>query len=334
MHLRITHETRYDYVPGVETAQHIAHLQPPSTPYQTCLSHRLSITPTPADQDTRSDAFGNHRSYWAMAGYHQTMVVCAVSDVLTHAPQGDLVDAMGMPGELLPQGGADPQALLLEPLAQARRGSAAWEVARELFCYAAGQPSDLASELSDASHHAPVDPAFAAYAAASFGAGRPLADAACDLMHRIHRDFVYESHSTDISTPALEVLAERRGVCQDFAHVMLACLRSLGLAARYVSGYLLTEPPPGQPRLTGADASHAWVAVYLPDWGGVRGLPHGGWLDLDPTNDRAGWGTPGLDYVRLALGRDFADVSPLRGVLQGGSHHTLDVRVTVAPVVD
>ena len=122
MHLRITHETRYDYVPGVETAQHIAHLQPPSTPYQTCLSHHLTITPTPADQDTRSDAFGNHRSYWAMAGYHQTMVVCAVSEVLTHAPQGDLVDAMGMPGELPPLGGADPQALLLEPLAQARRG--------------------------------------------------------------------------------------------------------------------------------------------------------------------------------------------------------------------
>jgi transglutaminase-like putative cysteine protease len=177
-----------------------------------------------------------------------------------------------------------------------------------------------------------VDAAFAAYAAPSFSAGRPLAAAACELMERIHRDFVYEALSTEISTPALEVLADRRGVCQDFAHVLLACLRSLGLAARYVSGYMLTEPPPGQPRLTGADASHAWVAVYLPELGGNRGLPHGGWLDLDPTNNRAGLGTPGHDYVRLAVGRDFADVSPLRGVLQGGANHTLQVRVTVAPV--
>jgi len=152
-----------------------------------------------------------------------------------------------------------------------------------------------------------------------------------ELMERIYRDFAYESLSTEISTPALDVLQERRGVCQDFAHVLLACLRSLGLAARYVSGYLLTEPPPGQPRLTGADASHAWVSVYLPDLGGARGLPHGGWLDLDPTNNRAGLGTPGSDYVRLAVGRDFADVSPLRGVLQGGANHTLTVRVTVAP---
>ncbi len=331
MRLRITHETRYDYAPGVETAQHIAHLQPPNTPYQTCLSHRLDITPEPTDRDTRTDAFGNHRSYWAMSGYHQEMVVCAQSELLTHPAQGDLVDAMGATSGITLGSGADPQA---RAVALACRNGMPWEAARELFCYAAGQPSDAASLFSYASHHAPVDLAFAAYAAPSFGAGRPLADAACDLMHRIHRDFVYESHSTDISTPALEVLAERRGVCQDFAHVMLACLRSMGLATRYVSGYLLTEPPPGQPRLTGADASHAWVAVYLPELGGVLGLPHGGWLDLDPTNDRAGLGTPGQDYVRLALGRDFADVSPLRGVLQGGSNHTLIVRVTVAPVVE
>lgn len=331
MHLHITHETRYDYVPGVETAQHIAHLQPPNTPYQTCLSHRLDITPEPTDRDTRTDAFGNHRSYWAMSGYHQEMVVCAQSALLTHPAQGDLVDAMG---SSLGAGLKDDADLQAQALALAQRTGLTWEAARELFCYAAGQPSDAASLFSYASHHAPVDPAFAAYAAPSFGAGRPLADSACDLMHRIHQDFVYESHSTDISTPALEVLADRRGVCQDFAHVMLACLRSLGLAARYVSGYLLTEPPPGQPRLTGADASHAWVSVYLPDLGGAQGLPHGGWLDLDPTNDRAGLGTPGQDYVRLALGRDFADVSPLRGVLQGGSNHTLDVRVTVAPVVE
>lgn len=329
MLLRISHETRYDYAPGVDTAQHMAHLQPPDTPYQSVLSHRIDVAPPCADFDTRLDAFGNHRSYWAMSSHHQSMEVSAHSEVRTHGPQGDLVDAMARASDAAGSTGADVE---LEALALARRAGQPWEAARDLLCYAAGQATEAASEFSYASHHAPVDAAFAAYAAPSFCAGRPLAAAACELMERIHHDFVYEPLSTEISTPALEVLADRRGVCQDFAHVLLACLRSLGLAGRYVSGYMLTEPPPGQPRLTGADASHAWVAVYLPDLGGKRGLPHGGWLDLDPTNNRAGLGTPGPEYVRLALGRDFADVSPLRGVLQGGANHTLQVRVTVAPV--
>lgn len=326
MLLRITHETSYDYAPGVDTAQHMAHLQPPHTPYQTCLGHRMDVDPPCADPDTRMDAFGNHRSYWAMSSFHQHLRVCAQSQVRTHWPQGDLVDAMEAPD-------AAPMDDGRVALAQAQLTGMAWESVLDLLCYASGQPGMAASEFSYASHHAPVDAAFAAYAAPSFGAGRPLAQAVCCLMERVHHDFVYESHSTEISTPALEVLAQRRGVCQDFAHVMLACLRSVGLAARYVSGYLLTEPAPGQPRLIGADASHAWVAVYLADLGGARGLPHGGWLDLDPTNNRAGLGTPGLDYVRLAVGRDFADVSPLRGVLQGGANHTLNVRVTVEPWV-
>ncbi|MDH4479946.1 MAG: transglutaminase family protein [Rhodoferax sp.] len=329
MLLRITHETLYRYTPGVDTAQHMAHLQPPDTPYQSCLSHRINVTPSCADFDTRLDAFGNLRSYWAMVSHHPQMEVCAQSEVRTLGPPSDHVDAMS--GAPQTNGGTGPES---DALALAVRTGMPWEAARDLFCYASGQPSDAASEFSYASHHAPVDTAFAAYAAPSFDAGRPLAAAACELMERIHRDFVYEALSTEISTPALEVLADRRGVCQDFAHVLLACLRSLGLAARYVSGYLLSEPPPGQPRLTGADASHAWVSVYLPDLGGSRGLPHGGWLDLDPTNDRAGLGTPGPDYVRLAVGRDFADVSPLRGVLQGGANHTLQVRVTVAPAVE
>lgn len=327
MLLHITHETLYDYAPGVDTAQHMAHLQPPDTPYQTCISHQLDVEPPGADIDTRLDAFGNFRSYWAMSSFHEQLRVCANTVLRTHSPQVDLVDAMATQG-------ASGDAIAASPLEWAQRSGMAWEAARDLYCYASGQAGDTASEFSYASHHAPVDTAFAAYAAASFGQGRPLAAAACELMERIHRDFIYEALSTEISTPALEVLEQRRGVCQDFAHVLLACLRSQGLAARYVSGYLLTEPPPGQPRLTGADASHAWVSVYLPDLGGTRGLPHGGWLDLDPTNNRAGLGTPGHDYVRLAVGRDFADVSPLRGVLQGGANHTLQVRVTVAPVAE
>jgi transglutaminase-like putative cysteine protease len=150
--------------------------------------------------------------------------------------------------------------------------------------------------------------------------------AAKDLMQRIHADFTYESQSTQVNTPALTALTQRKGVCQDFAHIMIACLRAMGVAARYVSGYLLTQPSPGTIKLRGSDASHAWVAVYVPD------LPLGErWCDLDPTNDRAGWHSPGEDYVTLAVGRDFADVSPIRGVIYGGASHTLSVGVTVEP---
>ena len=171
----------------------------------------------------------------------------------------------------------------------------------------------------------PRHDAFVAYARPSFSADRPLMEAAWDLMERIHEDFEYESQATEVNTPALESLAQRRGVCQDFAHIMIACLRGMGLPARYVSGYLLTEPPPGQPRLVGSDASHAWVAVWSPgrDGGGT-------WHDLDPTNNRA----RGEDYVTLAVGRDYSDVSPVRGVIHGGERHTLNVGVTVEPVTD
>ena len=156
-------------------------------------------------------------------------------------------------------------------------------------------------------------------------------------MERIHTDLKYETASTEVNTPALEALAQGKGVCQDFAHIMLGCLRSLGLPARYVSGYLLTQPPPGKPRLIGADASHAWVSVYCPipqsleDSEGKTAPPSGIWVDYDPTNNRCGWGSPGEDYVTLATGRDFSDVSPMRGVIQGASQHELTVEVTVAP---
>ena len=152
--------------------------------------------------------------------------------------------------------------------------------------------------------------------------------ASVDLMHRIYRDFTYESQSTQVNTPALEALAQRKGVCQDFAHIMIACLRSMGLPARYVSGYLLTEPAPAPSSSSGSDASHAWV-VGVPARP-ARGCSAG--VTLDPTNDRAGWPSPGEDYVTLATGRDFADVSPMRGVIHGGASHTLKVGVTVEPV--
>jgi transglutaminase-like putative cysteine protease len=161
--------------------------------------------------------------------------------------------------------------------------------------------------------------AFVHYADACFPAGRPLLQCASALMQKIFTEFTFDSSATEVSTPLLEVLEHKRGVCQDFAHLMIACLRSRGLAARYVSGYLLTQPPPGQPRLVGADASHAWVSVFC---------PKSGWVDFDPTNNIL----PGNEHITLAWGRDFSDVSPLRGVMLGGGSHRLDVKVTVMPM--
>ncbi len=297
--LRITHATRYAYSASVDTAQHVAHLHPPHTPCQTCHQHSLSITPLGAQRSLGTDAFGNQRTYFAIPSAHNSLEVKAQSVVTTRALQE-------INSELN------------------------WEAVRSHFAYKAGVPSNAAAEFVFASLHAPINEIFSQYARASFISGKPLVMAVLDLMQRMHKDFTYQSESTDINTPAEQAFAQKRGVCQDFAHIMIACLRSMGMAARYVSGYLLTEPPPGQVRLLGSDASHAWVSVFLPD---VADLAHpsGGWLDFDPTNNRSGWASPGTDYVRLAVGRDFADVSPLRGVLLGGASHTLEVGVTVEP---
>jgi transglutaminase-like putative cysteine protease len=298
MRLAITHDTRYRYSPAVQTAQHVAHLQAANTPCQTVIHHAMQIEPVATVQHN-IDAFLNHRAYWALTHPHDGLWVRAYSELETRET---------------------PEATSAQ----------SWESVREHFRYRAGQAGDVHSRFVFGSHHAPVHEAFLAYAQSSFTPGRPLVQAAQELTARMHRDLRYETASTDINTPALEALAQQRGVCQDFAHILVACLRSLGLPARYVSGYLLTQPPPGQARLVGSDASHAWASVYLPE---LATHDCQGWLDLDPTNNRTGWASPGLDYVRLAVGRDFADVSPLRGVLQGGGAHTLEVAVTVAPLV-
>lgn len=291
MLLRVVHETTYAYAPAVGTAQHVAHLRPSDRDGQRLLRHELAIEPAPARRSESQDVFGNVRTFFGLQSPHDRLRVVADSLVETAA----------------------------RPLAGA---SLAWEEARERLRYHRGADYDPASEFVFASPYVPWHDDFAAYARPSFTQGRPLLEAARELASRIHRDFAYVSQATDAGTPALEALALRRGVCQDFAHVMLGCLRSLGLPARYVSGYLLTDAPPGQPRLVGSDASHAWVSLYLPAAEG-----RGRWAELDPTNDRA----PGEDYVTLAVGRDYSDVSPVRGVIHGGAHHTLRVAVTVAP---
>lgn len=307
MKLRITHETHYRYSPTVVTAQHVAHLEPTNTPCQTSLSHSFSTLPQAHKISQHQDAFGNHRCYWSLPTAHNTLQVNAQSMIETCALQEDIENSL-----------------------MANAATLSWEQAQKAFQFQAGHASDPATPFAYASHHAPIDHAFKRYAQSSFAPGKPLLTAVHDLMQRIHTEFKYESLSTDISTPALTVLADKRGVCQDFAHVMLACLRSMGLAARYVSGYLLTTPPPGQARLIGSDASHAWISLRVPNEDAPEGAES--WYDFDPTNHREGWCSPGTDYVRLAVGRDFADVSPLRGVLQGGTNHTLQVNVTVEPI--
>ena len=296
MLLQVTHETRYDYVPAVEVAQHMSHLQPLNTATQTLLSHSLEITPEPAQQIRTLDIYGNTRCFFSMQSAHSQLQVVARSQVAT--------SARPLPASVVP-----------------------WEQVRERFRYAAGGAYDAAAEFLFASPYVPRHADFAAFARPSFPAGAPLLLAARDLMRRIHTEFTYESESTEVNTPALQALAQRKGVCQDFAHIMIACLRALGLPARYVSGYLLTEPPPGVARLIGSDASHAWASVCIPDF------PQGArWCDFDPTNNTCGWGAPSDGYITLAVGRDYTDVSPIRGVIHGGANHTLHVGVTVEPV--
>ncbi|BEP61052.1 transglutaminase family protein [Variovorax sp. V213] len=304
MLLHVTHETRYEYSPPVETAQHLAHLKPLATDSQRLVSHKLAIEPQPAQRSEQPDVYGNMRAFFALESTHDRLVVTAESVVETSVPLLAPGIARDMP----------------------------WEAVRERFRYRKDATFDPASEFVFPSPYVPRHDDFAAYARASFAPERPTFDVAMDLTERMYRDFAYDADSTEINTPAVEALAQRKGVCQDFAHIMIACFRVMGLPARYVSGYLLTQPPPGQPRLVGADASHAWVSVYLPgesDGGdGDSRDSAGGWAEFDPTNGRQ----PGEDYVALAIGRDYSDVSPMRGVLHGGARHTLKVGVTVRPI--
>ena len=290
---RIEHETRYVHVGGVATSQHVAYLMPRTLPHQSVRWHELSIEPAPASRVHRVDYFGNAvEQFTILTPYDELRVVgrSVVEVIATELPIG--ADA-----------------------------GAPWEAVRDELFYKRGAPYADASEFSYPSPYAATAPELAEFARASFAPDRPVVAAAVELMHRIHEEFTFDPGSTTIATPVTRVLTDRRGVCQDFAHLQIGCLRSLGLAARYVSGYLLTEPPPGQPRLVGADASHAWLSIWCPRLG---------WVDLDPTNDVL----PSHRHVTLAWGRDYGDVSPLRGVVLGGRTHTLHVGVSVTPAME
>lgn len=292
-HYQIFHDTHYHYDSPVSLAQQLAHLWPRPCAWQHCTDQRLQISPDPTSRRDELDVFGNPLTRLAFERPHDELLVNASLTIeVTTRPMLDF------------------------------NRSPAWEDTRSALTYSS-QP--LSREILEACRYRFESPYvhlkrnFVEFSESCFTPGRPLLLGVQALMEKIFSEFTFDAEATQVATPLVEVLERRRGVCQDFAHLMLACVRSRGLAARYISGYLLTQPPPGQPRLIGADASHAWVSVFCPVLG---------WVDFDPTNNVQ----PALEHITLAWGRDFSDVSPLRGVILGGGNHDPEVRVTVMPL--
>ena len=287
---RIVHRTTYKYKHPVSVGTHVACLKPRALPHHQLAQSELHIQPRPATRTERVDFFGNRLCFFTIQEPHRELVIEARSEVIM-------------------EGKATPWPQLALPWEEAARSVPNDHSPAGLEAY----------QFEFESPRIRVRPEFASYALQSFTPRRPMPEALLDLTARIHRDFRFDSKATSVRTPIEEVFKKRRGVCQDFAHLQIACLRSLNLAARYVSGYLRTYPPPGQPRLVGADASHAWVSAYCP---GI------GWLDVDPTNNLV----PTNGHVTLAWGRDYGDVSPLRGLILGGGAHKLHVGVDMEPI--
>ena len=304
MLLEIIHDTHYSYDPNVEIAQHFTHLKPAATETQAVIRTDVLIDPKPAWQEGRVDSYGNICTFFSLQNRHSELLISAKSIVDTGQGQ---------------QHGPKPSE------------TPRWEDVREYFRYHSNTRWDPASEFLFTSPFVTLRQEFVEFTKSSFTNNKPILVAAAELTERIYKEFHYVSKSTDIDTPAHEALANREGVCQDFAHILIASLRSIGLPAKYVSGYILTNPPPGQPRLIGSDASHAWVSIYIPQSNADGTLSQGFWCDLDPTNNRWGYGSPGEDYIHLAQGRDYSDVSPVRGVIHGGADHVMKVAVTVQP---
>ena len=287
----IVHETRYTYQSAISLSQQYVHLTPRPFAYQLTESHALWLDPLHHDGAEGTDYFGNATRHFAITTPHTSLLVHAESTVVL---------------------GARPTVAQIE-------ATLPWESLRAMMGKEKSPATLEACRYLYASPHVSCFPELEAYARLSYTPGRPQLDAALDLTRRIFSDFEFDSKATEISTPLEEVLFGRRGVCQDFAQLMIGCLRSLGLPARYMSGYILTHPPAGKPRLIGADASHAWVSVYCPALG---------WVDFDPTNNCL----VQHEHITLGWGRDFSDVTPMRGIVLGGGRQKLDVQVTVTPL--
>jgi transglutaminase-like putative cysteine protease len=290
MKVRVVHKTTYQYGQAVASSQHEAHLAPRDGRSQACLSHSVRITPIPGTLRERRDYFDNRTLYFGIHELHRSMEVLAESEILVRERE---------------------HSLLLD--------KTSWETARDVVAVDRHVESLAAyGFVFDSPYVNQARRELLAFARPSFSTGRPLLEAVAELTERIFEELTYDTTATDTSTPLSEVVQQRRGVCQDFAHFQIGCLRAMGLPARYVSGYLSTTPPPDRPRLIGCDASHAWISTYLPTVG---------WVDFDPVNNVI----PEERHVTVAYGRDYGDVTPVRGVLVGGGRHLVRVSVDVAP---
>ena len=305
MKYRITHTTRYSYSQPVSLCQNEARLQPRNFWRQHCDYSRFDINPAPMEFHERIDFFGNRVTYFAIQQPHTLLTVTAISEVTLFPEQNSLDLFNQMSWEQV-------RSLYQEPPFQAQGQQGQIQIQNQ------GQPLEFleAKQYLLDSPMVSLSEDLVDYAKASFQPNRLLVDVVHDLMGRIHQDFVYDPTFSTIATPLTDVLNFRRGVCQDFAHLAIACLRSFGIAARYASGYIETVPTPGTQRLVGADASHAWFSVYIPNMG---------WMDFDPTNNTV----PTDQHITLAWGRDYADVTPLKGIAFGGGQHALSVSVDV-----
>lgn len=298
MKYQLRHTTHYEYSSPVTLSHNEARLLPRDLEFQHCENTRLSISPTPLRQHERQDFFGNRVVYFAIQDIHDSLEVTVRSQITTQrrsAPTGNDVHQ-------------------------------SWEtVVQQLAPGGSGNPASINPDILDARlftlnspfiHHSE---SLRAFALDCFTPQRSLCESVLALNQQIYQEFSYDPEYSTLATPLEDVLKDRKGVCQDFAHLAIGALRSVGLAARYVSGYLETFPAPGQEKLVGADASHAWLSVFIPNWG---------WLDIDPTNGNL----PNERYLTLAWGRDYSDVTPLRGVMNGGGAHELSVEVDVLPL--
>lgn len=290
MKYHVTHRTRYEYAAPVSVSHHVARLEPRMTAGQSLDQFSIQISPEPALRKERTDYFGNQLCFFAVQEIHSKLEIITSSRVTVHAAK-PAHNEPAAPWE-------NVTAMFRDPVSP--------EVV-EPYQFVFDSPQIRASlELAD-------------YARECFAPGTPLLAGARELNQRIFTDFKFDPKATTVATPLEEVWKKRRGVCQDFAHLGIACLRSLGLPARYVSGYLRTRPPEGRPRLVGVDASHAWFAIFCPG---------NGWVDFDPTNNVE----PAEDHITVAYGRDFGDVSPVAGILTGGGRHVVKVSVDVEPL--
>ncbi|GFD88359.1 transglutaminase [Tenacibaculum sp. KUL152] len=286
MKYTIRHVTTYKYSDKVSLTQNHARLIPLNTAQQRRISARVTVVPEPDYQAQFKDYFDNTVTVFEIPTLHEEMQVIATSEVEIQ--------------------GAPMQGLFSH--------HTSWENVRDQICYPVDQSMLTAQFFSIPTRLTQANPAIYNYTLSSFRSNRSIVEACDELMDRIYSDFTFDPSFTTINTPVSHVFEHKRGVCQDYAHLTLACLRSIGLAARYVSGYIETLPPEGQEKLTGADATHAWIALFVPG---------SGWIDYDPTNNLK----PYDQHVTLAVGRDFADITPLKGIIFGGGNQVLEVSV-------